>query len=144
MADKPDKPQEPPPSFWEVPGPWPFPSSAEIEQRFEELVRARWGEREGSAPADVFIYGEEIWVEMDLPGVPAEAVRVMLERGMLLVEAIRPAAPPEEQARPARIERRRGPIRRRVPLPAPLAAARIEFRLESGVLRVRLRPEEER
>lgn len=144
MAGKGDKPEEPRPPFWEVPGPWPFPSSAEIEQRFEELVRARWGGREGSAPADVFIYGEEIWVEVDLPGVPEEAVRVVLERGMLLVEASRPAPASGEQAQPARIERPRGPIRRRVPLPAPLAAARIEFRLESGVLRVRLRPEEER
>jgi HSP20 family protein len=90
---------------------------------------------------DVFFHGREVLVEVDLPGVERESVQVRLERGELLVEAHRSPSPPGEAARPARLERVRGRIHRRVPLPAPVETGRVEFDLEGGVLRVRVRPE---
>jgi HSP20 family molecular chaperone IbpA len=131
------------PGEWTVREAWPFPSGAEIEQRFEELIRRRWGSRSAEPPADVFVLGRELMVELDLPGVELESVQVRYERGELLVEAHRPAAAPGEQARPARLERSRGALRRRIPLPPLPGAGRVEFRLEAGVLRVHVRPEDE-
>ena len=37
--------------FWELIEAWPFPEAAEIEQRFEELIRRRWV-RAYEPPAD--------------------------------------------------------------------------------------------
>lgn len=131
------------PSDWTLQEAWPFPSGLEIEARFEELIRRRWVGGAREVPADVFILGRELVVELDLPGVEQESLRVRLERGELFVEAQRAASLPAEEARPARLERARGALRRRVPLPTAPSEGRVEFQLEAGVLRVRVRPKEE-
>lgn len=127
---------------WTLGEVWPFPSSAEIEARFEELIRRRWSGGAGQPPADVFVLGREVWVEIDLPGVERESVSVRFERGQLLVEAERMPTSSPREARPALLERIRGPLRRRVPLPKLAGRGRVEFELEGGVLRVRVVPEE--
>jgi HSP20 family molecular chaperone IbpA len=124
---------------WELDAAWPFPSAADVERRFDEWIRSRWGASAEVVPADVFVYEEELWIELDLPGVQEEQVHVRIEGGALWVEAVRSSAPPAEGARATRLERPRGPIRQRVPLPGPLPAATLEYRLEGGVLRVRVR-----
>ena len=129
------------PERWKLAEGWPFLSGAEIERRFEETIRARWGTPAGAGvPVDVFFHGREILIEVDLPGVERESVEVRLEEGEILVEAHRVPGPRGEDVRPARLERVRGRIRRRVPLPARVESGRLEFDLEGGVLRVRLRP----
>jgi HSP20 family molecular chaperone IbpA len=128
------------PEAWKLSDAWPFPSRVEIEQRFEELIRGRWSVVTGEMPVDVYLYGRDVLVELDLPGVERESVRIRLEQGELFVEAHRPPSPLDEGAQPARLERKRGPIRRCVSLPRPVEG-RVEFDLESGVLRVRVRPE---
>ena len=132
------------PREWTLRAAWPFPSVAEIEARFEELLRRRWaGEQPAQAmPADVFTLGRELLIELELPGVDQETLRVRLESGALLVEAHRPPTAREDDLRPARLERTRGPLRRRVPLPTRPRAGRLDFRLEAGVLRVRVLPDE--
>jgi HSP20 family molecular chaperone IbpA len=40
----------------------------EIERRFEELLRTRWRVR-GRQIADIFLRENEMWVEVDVPGV---------------------------------------------------------------------------
>jgi HSP20 family molecular chaperone IbpA len=129
---------------WELDAAWPFPSAADVERRFEELIRSRWGASAEVAPADVFVYEQELWIELDLPGVEEEHLHVRVEGSTLWVEAVRSAAPPAEGARPARLERPRGAIRQRVPLPAAVVAPTLEYRLEGGVLRVRVRSGERR
>jgi HSP20 family molecular chaperone IbpA len=128
---------------WEISASWPFPSSAEIETRFEQHIRGRWGAAELPA-TDVFIVGSEIWVEVDLPGVEEEEVHATVQGGVLMIEATRRSAPPAEKARPARLERPRGKVRRSIPLPAEVEPAQLEYRLESGVLLIRVRPRKER
>ena len=125
---------------WRLPEAWPFPSAAEVEQRFEEVIRARWGTGEQRPAADVYVRGSEIWVELDLPGVSPEKIEARVEAGVLHVQASRSLAPPLERARATRLERPRGEIRRRVLLPAALETAELELELEAGVLRVRIRP----
>ena len=127
---------------WELASSWPWPSVDEIERRFEELIRERWGAAALATPADVFVAEESIWVELDLPGVEAGDVRVRSAAGWLWIEATRRARPPSESARPARVERTHGALRRAVPLPSGLHAEPVEVTLEAGVLRVRLRRQE--
>ena len=127
---------------WELARSWPWPSVDEIERRFEELIRDRWGSSPPTPPADVFVAEESIWVELDLPGVEMADVRVRTEAGWLWIEAIRRPRPPSESARAARVERPRGALRKAVPLPPGLHATPVEVTLEAGVLRIHLRKEE--
>jgi HSP20 family protein len=121
---------------WEIRGPWP--SIEEVEWRFEELIRARW--RVVAAPvADVYVRGDEMWVEMDVPGLAADEFRVRVEGHHLVVEGARPQRPPREDARPVRLERLRGPFRRVFALPPRLEPPAVESTLEAGVLRVHVR-----
>jgi HSP20 family molecular chaperone IbpA len=122
---------------WEIRGPWP--SVEEVEWRFEELIRARW--RVASVPAaDVYLLGDEMWVEMDAAGVAAEDLRVRVEAETLVVEGVRRQRLPREDARPARLERPKGPFRRLFALPTRLRRPQLEVAVEAGVLRVRVHP----
>lgn len=135
---------------FEIRGAWPFVSAAEVEERFEQLVHRRWlvsrsgtapqDPRPDSPPADVFVVGGEIWVEVDLPGVDPDSVRVQLRDGDLVIEAERRARTPAQGAQAAAVERPRGRVHRRVPLPLRLGAAQLERHFESGILQVRIRP----
>jgi HSP20 family molecular chaperone IbpA len=44
------------------------PGDRAIERRFDELIRSRWRVR-GRVSADVLLHGDEMWVEVDVPGV---------------------------------------------------------------------------
>lgn len=129
---------------WLVEAAFPGHSAQEVRRRFDERIRARWQPRAGSEPpADVFIVGRELWIEVDLPGVPESQVSVRIESGELVIEARRELEPPERDAPALRRERVSGVLRRRLSLPAPIARPALETRCESGVLRVRIRPEED-
>ena len=68
---------------WEIRGPWP--SVQEIERRFDELIRSRWAVR-GRLSADVLLRGDEMWVEVDVPGVDDwEIVEATGQGGVLRV-----------------------------------------------------------
>jgi HSP20 family molecular chaperone IbpA len=122
--------------YWEVRGVAAAPSAEEVARRFEELLRGRWSSHAAPPLADVFVAAGELWVEMDLPGVGEDEVRVSLEHGFLFIEAQRRLSPPAAGARPARLERPRGPLRRRIALPEVPADPQLEVHLEDGVLRV--------
>jgi HSP20 family molecular chaperone IbpA len=120
----------------------PLASAEEIKRHFEQRIRERWGSRVPEPPADVFVLSEEIWVELDLPGVLESGVRAYVERDELVVEARREIQPPPGTLSTARRERSPGVIERRVPLPPMHRSPRLEIHLESGVLRVRVLWEE--
>ena len=52
-----------------------IPSAAEIERRFEELIRERWSRGE----TDWVLVSSNVSVEVELPGVSARSVRARLE-----------------------------------------------------------------
>lgn len=128
---------------WQISIDWRYPSKSEVERRFEELIRARWAAAETQPLADIFVSQREIRIELDLPGVIESTVQARLERGFLLVEATRSRVAPAERLQAARLERQRGEIRMRVPLPGNIEAGHVEYKLESGVLRVLVQSEEE-
>jgi len=128
---------------WLIEAALPGPSPAELQRRFDERIRARWNPRGVTEPPlDVFAVGREIWIEVDLPGVTESQVSVRIEAGQLVIEARRELEAPGG-APALRRERIPGTLRRRVPLPAPLAHPALETRCEAGVLRVRIRSEED-
>jgi HSP20 family protein len=122
---------------WEVRAPWP--SLDEIERRFDELIRSRWGTGTQTPPADVFVTDDEVWVEVDLPGVRRTDVQVRLVGDRLVIEGTRTAIVPVRRARPAHRERSPGSFRRALPLPSGFEEAEIEVRMRAGVLRARVR-----
>lgn len=127
--------------LWEIPGTWRFPSPQELADHFEARIRRGWRSEEVEPAADVFVFQNEVWIEVDLPGVEQGQVSARLEGGAVWIEATRHLAPPSPAARATRLERPRGRIRRRIPLPTSPPTPRLEVRLEGGVLRVRIASE---
>jgi len=59
---------------WEIRGAWP--SIEEIERRFDELIRSRWGVRERRPTATLEVRDDELSVEIDLSGVDGGRLHV--------------------------------------------------------------------
>lgn len=82
--------------------------------------------------------GEQGWsLEVDLPGVSAEQVRIEVEDGALLLEAAREPQVPEG-ARVLRKERAAWSLQERIDLPPEVDVDAITARLRDGRLRIQL------
>ena len=75
-------------------------------------------------------------VSLDLPGVPAEKVRVVAEKGRLRVSGERPA--PTLEGTPQLVERHHGTFERTFRLPASVEVGKIEAAAADGVLTITL------
>jgi HSP20 family molecular chaperone IbpA len=129
---------------WLVAASWAVPAAADVRRRFDELIHSRWQPRAGTEPpADVFLVGEELWIQVDLPGVEESQVQVRLEAGELIIEARREPDPSTRDAPALQRERMPGTLRRRLHLPRTPAHPALEVRCEAGVLRVRIWAREE-
>lgn len=129
---------------WIVASGWPGAIAAHVERRFDELIHTRWRSRTGDEPpADVFLVGRELWVEVDLPGIDESQVQVRVEPGLLVIEARRELALPAREAEALQRERTPGVLRRRLRLPLTFERPACEVRCECGVLRVRIRSSDE-
>jgi HSP20 family protein len=115
----------------------------EIEHLFERL--AAWSAVDEPAPGewfpgvDVYEAGGRLIVQVEVPGLPAEALRVVLSDGQLAVSGerhVRRAA--AEGAVFVCLERPHGRFRRTIPLEAAVDVAQAEARLRGGVLTVTL------
>jgi HSP20 family protein len=94
-------------------------------------------------PADVVETPAEYRVLLDLPGVAPADLRVDVERNTLTVQAERKLVAPAEGEELHLGERLAGPVGRSFTLPESVDAARVEARLEHGVLTVILPKREE-
>jgi HSP20 family molecular chaperone IbpA len=63
---------------WELPGPR-FPSAESIVSRFDELIHQRWEAALSRLEAGEIFFQEDLWLELDLPGVEKSELRVRLE-----------------------------------------------------------------
>jgi HSP20 family molecular chaperone IbpA len=126
---------------WEIRGPWP--SVEEVEWRFEELIRTRW-RVVAQPPADIYLVGDEMYVEIDAAGVEAEDVRVRVEAETVVVEGVRRRRLPRDDVRFVRLERPSGPFRRVFALPPHLRRPHLEVSFAGGVMRVRVGPAAQR
>ncbi|MBM3305269.1 MAG: Hsp20/alpha crystallin family protein [Candidatus Aminicenantes bacterium] len=90
-------------------------------------------------PADVYETGEEIVVELELPGVSEKDVQVQLFAGRIEVTGLKRELSAHEGSRFLRLEREFGAFRREVAVPAAFDAGRARAILANGVLTVTLR-----
>ena len=106
----------------------------------EEAAEALTSEAPGAwvPPVDVCESGEALEVSVELPGVSAEQVEVVLTSTHLRVSGRKPRAAPRESARHLCLERSYGEFRRVVPLRRPVRAGEATAELKDGLLTVRL------
>lgn len=92
-------------------------------------------------PVDVYELDDALLLVVDLPGVPADAVRALAKEGMLVVAGDKPparCAAQKDEARFHLAERGFGRFARVVRLPGAFDAARAEATLAGGELRIRV------
>jgi HSP20 family protein len=112
----------------------------QVDELFEELIYRRWPVR---GPAswrpllDLHETPEAFLIDVDLPGVAPDEVRIEVSERNLTIAGQRPVAPPED-AVSSRCERACGVFRRSVDLPRAVDPARVTAECRHGHYRIRL------
>jgi HSP20 family protein len=119
--------------------------SADVRRLFEELSKQRPERRhqitgECLPLLDVFETRDAFDLVLDLPGVPAVNVRILVKAGVVIIvgEKDRPDQPPRGQASFHLVERDFGRFARAVRVHAAIDASKTSATLKDGELRVRL------
>jgi HSP20 family protein len=101
------------------------------------------GQQQGSAtttawaPAlDISERKDAYLVTVELPGLEADDLEIMLEDGLLTIQGERFFAHDSSEQQFHRVERRYGAFRRSITLPAQVIAEQIEASFENGVLQI--------
>jgi HSP20 family protein len=109
----------------------------DIDAWFDRMTGRTPSNGQWAMPMDAYKRGNDLWVDIDLPGVAADTVDINVERNVLTVSAQRDWERKEgDQVYLA--ERHRGTFRRQVHLGEGLDADRIEARYNDGVLTLRI------
>lgn len=94
--------------------------------------------------ADVWETVDAYRIDLEIPSVPADAVDVAVEDGVLIMSGERSRAERGEGERNHRLERRAGRFSRRFKLPEDANADAITARVVAGVLEVSVSKREEK
>jgi HSP20 family protein len=119
-----------------------FAIQEKVNRLFEETIHRTEFPEDGldtalwSPAADVFETPEEIVLNIELPGVRLDDVRLEALEGKLRVAGQRRAGPGMEPRHFVRMERIYGSFSREFAIPAALDPAQIKATLRGGVLRV--------
>jgi len=119
-----------------------FAIQEKVNRLFEETIHRTEFPEDGldtalwSPAADVFESPEEIVLNIELPGVRLEDVRLEALDGKLRVSGLRKAGSGMEPRHFVRMERIYGSFSREFSVPAALDPAQIKASLRGGVLRV--------
>jgi len=97
-------------------------------------------------PMDVARTADEVWMRLDVPGLPADAIDVHVDGNALVITAERPddwAGQSGDQAQATgfsllRRERPTGRVTRRIELPDGLQLDHVDAALDAGVLTIRI------
>jgi HSP20 family protein len=121
-----------------------------LKHEFNELFERFWsGQMEPMqlgrwTPAvDVSETEEAVLVHVEIPGVEASKVEILVENDVLTIRGEKQELPHEPKQEFLRVERRYGPFVRSVRLPGAVSADRAEARSREGVLEIRLPKQEE-
>ena len=87
---------------------------------------------------DVFEREREFIIVVDVPGLDADQVDVQLQGRRLIVSGERPPTEKPGQSICHVMERSQGAFERRIHLPTPVDAERIEAKCRNGVLTIRI------
>ncbi|MCL5282467.1 MAG: Hsp20/alpha crystallin family protein [Planctomycetes bacterium] len=110
-------------------------SHYEIHSMFDEMIHRPWGAVRWNPAVDIREDKEAFIIEMDLPGVKAENVRVLVEGQILAIEGQRQLGPCEEVTTHL-CERPDGRFVRTFEFDANIENRKIESRWHEGVLTV--------
>ncbi|HWH32616.1 MAG TPA: Hsp20/alpha crystallin family protein [Egibacteraceae bacterium] len=116
-----------------------FDPLRDVERMFSSLASDRLA---AAMPMDVCRRGDELIVDMDLPGVDRDAISLTVERGVLQVHARREARWREDD-QVLVAERPMGEVTRRLALGDGLDLSRVDASYDAGVLRLRIPVAEE-
>jgi HSP20 family protein len=117
---------------------------AQIQRKLAGLANHTL-EQHGSAAwspnTDVYEGADDVVVKMELAGVPAESIRILLENRVLLVEGLRRDPHSGESAagyRFRQMEVEYGPFRRVIEMPFAVDGENTRARMQNGILFIRL------
>jgi len=112
-------------------------SAERLQRQFFRLRFVR-GAPAWEPPVDLYAAGDQLWIQVALPGVTPEQLEVVVEGALLIVRGERPLPPEARRAAILRLEIPYGRFQRRIGLPAGRYRIR-ERKLEDGCLVVSLR-----
>jgi len=120
---------------WEIRAPWP--SLSEVERRFDEILRSRWGAKNALQTPRLAVVGSEIRIEMDLPGLSEEDVRVRVEGHEVIIEGRSGRIAQGSPGGATDLSQESFGVR--FPLPPECTHVSHDFRHVSGLLSIRIR-----
>jgi HSP20 family protein len=112
----------------------------QVDEIFDKLIFRPWAIREGSTlgpPVDLHETADAYFLEIDLPGVAPEEVRLLVSERVFTVTGERTASRPEGAIFSHR-ERRSGKFQRSVNLPEAIDPTRAHAEYRHGTYRVHL------
>ena len=123
---------------------WMWGQALEVLESAERLQRQflQPGAGRGTCwepPVDVYQSGDDLWILVAVPGVPPEAVEVLIEGTSLIVRGERPLPRPAQGAVIHRLEIPHGAVERRIGLPAGRYQL-LQRTFDAGCLVLGLRP----
>jgi len=128
----------------------PFlPVHEEVRRLFQELIHQPWGGHGSSAHSDwqprvdMCETSEAIIVEVELPGVRREDVRIEVEGDTLRITGERRVTSERQERNYYRVERSHGRFARQLRLPGTVAREAIRAEFDAGILTITL-PKRER
>jgi len=97
------------------------------------------GAESGFVPVvDMFETAESVVVKLEAPGVDPARINLAVSGDHLEVSGEKPSEEPPKESRWFRFERRTGEFRRRIPLPFPVDAGKIDATAKNGLVTIQL------
>lgn len=106
------------------------------------ITTKRYYSRPWSPRADIYETGDQVVLQLDLPGLQADSIDVQSEKGMLSIKGER-LFPSEESRQYYRVENVYGPFERYFEIPRTLDVTKIDAKYQDGVLTLTLPKAEE-
>lgn len=126
-----------------------FPVREEVRRLFQEIIHQPWGGRGSSEPSgwqprvDMCETPEAFIVEVELPGVQREDVRIEVHDNTLYITGERRTNSERQERNYYRMERSYGRFERQLRLPGTVAREAIRADFDAGILIITL-PKRER
>lgn len=103
-----------------------------------ERLLARGAESGWVPVVDMFETAESVIVKLEAPGVDPARINLAVTGDHLEVSGEKPAEEAPKESRWFRFERRTGEFRRRIPLPFPVDAGKIDATAKNGLVTIQL------
>lgn len=114
-------------------------SEHQVNTLFDELIHHAWRCEQFTAALDVLETEKEYFVEIELPGVEPEGVRVRVNGRVLTIEGKKDLARPKRSFDVHIGERCEGDFSRTLQLPETIRPSDIEQFMKNGVLYLKIR-----